>query len=169
MASIMPSIIKNRHNLKSKEIKIFRNELKNFYGDNFIDKKSFVEIGELEGLNIIFVDYEPSFMLYKNKIFFTLHGLNKYKPKKKFVVIDMGAVKFVTNGADVMAPGIVDADRSISGNDPVWICDENHRKPLAVGIAIIDGEKMINKNKGKAVKIIHYVGDDIWNYSLKNR
>lgn len=169
MTLIMSLILKNRHSLKSKEIKIFQNELKNFYDDNFFDKKSFVEIAEFEGLNIIFVDNEPSFMLYENKIFFTLHGLNKYKPKKKFVVVDMGAIRFVTNGADVMAPGIVDADRNISENDPVWICDEKHRKPLAVGIAVMNSEQMINKNKGKAVKIIHYVGDEIWNFTLKSR
>ena len=93
----MSLILKNRHSLKSKEIKNFQNVLKNFYDDIFFDKKSFVEIAEFEGLNIIFVDNEPSFMLYENKIFFTLYGLNKYKPKKKFVVVDMGAVRFVTN------------------------------------------------------------------------
>jgi len=169
MTLIMCVVLKNRHNLKSKEIKIFQNELKNYYDDNFFNKKSFVEIAESEGLNIIFVDNEPDFMLYKNKIFFTLHGLNRYKPNKKFVVVDMGAVKFVANGADVMAPGIVDAERSISKFDPVWICDEKHRKPLAVGIAIMNSEEMINKNKGKAVRIIHYVGDDIWNFTSKSK
>jgi len=165
----MSLILKNRHGLKSKDVKIFQNELKIFYDDNFFDKKSFVEIAEFEGFNIIFVDTEPSFMLYENRIFFTLFGLNKYKPKKKFVVVDMGAIKFVTNGADVMGPGIVDADKSISEADPVWICDEKHRKPIAVGIAIINGEQMINKIKGKAVKIIHFVGDDLWNFLLKSR
>lgn len=165
----MSLILKNRHNLKSKEIKIFQNELKNYYDDNFFDKKSFVEIAEFEGINIIFVDNEPDFMLYKNKIFFTLHGLNRYKPKKKFVVIDMGAVRFVANGADVMAPGIVDAEGSISRFDPVWICDEKHRKPLAVGSAVMNSEEMISRNKGKAVRIIHYVGDDIWNFTSKSK
>ena len=68
-----------------------------------------------------------------------------------------------------MAPGIVDADKNISENDPVWICDEKYRKPLAVGIAVMNGEQMIKEDKGKAVKIIHYIGDDIWNFSLKSR
>jgi len=162
----MSLTIKNRHSLKSKEIKIFQNELKNFYNDNFINKKSLVEIAKLKNFNIIFVDNQPDFILYENKIFFTLYGLNKYKPKNKFVIVDMGAVKFITNGADVMAPGIVKADSNISENDPVWICDEKYHKPLAVGIAIISGKQMINKDKGRAVKIIHYVGDDIWNFFI---
>ena len=167
MTFIMSLIIKNRHSLKSKEIKIFKNNLDEFYGYNFINKNSLVEIAELEDSFIIFVDNEPSFMIYKNKIFFTINGLNKHKPKNKFVIVDLGAIKFVVNGADVMAPGIVNADKNIVKYDPVWICDEKHHKPIAVGVALIDGEQMINKNKGKAVKIIHYVGDDIWNFFIK--
>ncbi|MDH7507265.1 MAG: RNA-binding protein [Candidatus Thermoplasmatota archaeon] len=163
----MSLIIKNRHNLKSKEIKFFQNQLKNFYDDIFIDKKSSVEIGEMEDLVLIFVDNKPSFIFYKDKILFTLFGLNKFKPKKKFVIVDMGAVRFISNGADVMTPGIVDADKGITENDPVWVCDEKYHKPLATGIAVINREEMINKNKGKAIKIIHYVGDNLWNFFIK--
>ena len=42
----------------------------------------------------------------------------------------MGAVGFITKGADVMAPGITDADPMIQKDDLVWICDEKHRKPI---------------------------------------
>ena len=79
----------------------------------------------------------------------------------------MGAVGFVTKGADIMAPGIIDADVNIQENDHVWICDEKHRKPLAVGIALMTGEEMKSKNTGKAIKNIHYVGDKLWNLSNK--
>ena len=75
----------------------------------------------------------------------------------------MGAVKFVTNGADIMAPGIVDADDTIAVDDSVWICDETHKKPLAVGIALKSGIEMVQQEKGKAVKMIHHVGDELWN------
>jgi len=107
-------------------------------------------------------------MFYEYKIIFTLNGINIFKPKEKFVVVDMGAIKFITSGADVMAPGIVDADRNIVENDQVWICDEKHHKPLAVGIAIMNGEQMITEEKGKAVKTIHHVGDQIWNFGAKS-
>ena len=83
-------------------------------------------------------------------------------------MVDMGAVKFVTNGADVMSPGIVDADENIIEGDQVWICDEEHYKPLAVGIAIMNGKQMISERQGKSVKIIHYVGDVLWNLVTKN-
>jgi len=154
--------IKNRHRLKARDIKQFQDELKKTFTNDFFNEKSSVETGEFEGQKIIFVDGEPCFMFYENKIIFTIHGLNKFKPKQRFVVVDMGAIKFVTNGADVMAPGIVDADINIVENDQVWICDEVHRKPLAIGIANMTGEKMIAEKKGKAIKTIHYVGDYLW-------
>jgi len=160
--------IKNRHRLKTRDIKKFQNELRNTFDTDFFNEKSSVETGEFEGIKILFVDGEPSFMFYEDKILFTLHGLNKFKPKKNFVVVDMGAVKFVTSGADVMAPGIVDADENIAEDDQVWVCDEKHHKPLAVGIAIMAGEQMINEKSGKAVKTIHYVGDTLWIFPAKS-
>ena len=160
--------IKNRHRLKARDIKRYQDELKKTFTNDFFNEKSLVETGDFNDQTIIFVDSEPCFMFYDNKIIFTLHGLNKFKPKQKFAVVDMGAIKFVTNGADVMAPGIVDADINIIKNDQVWICDEFHRKPLAIGIANMTGEQMIAEKKGKAITTIHYVGDYLWNFVAKS-
>ena len=164
----MSAKIKNRHRLKKREIRDIENEIQETFSGDFFDEKTSVEKGDVEGIRLVFVNTEPCFMIHENKIIFTLHGLSIYKPKENFVVVDMGAVKFVTNGADVMAPGIVDADKNINAGDQVWICDEKHHKPLAVGIAIINGEKMISEKKGKSVKIIHYVGDLLWNIVAKS-
>ena len=154
--------IKNRHRLKARDIKQFQDELKKTFTNDFFNEKSSVETGDFDDQTLIFVDGEPCFMFYEKKIVITLHGLNKFKPKQKFVVVDMGAIKFVTNGADVMAPGIVDADIDIDENDQVWICDEVHNKPLAIGIANMTGEQMIAEKKGKAITTVHYVGDYLW-------
>jgi len=155
--------IKNRHTLKTKEIRLLLDNIKHVFNENFFDENSLVETGYFEGIEIIFVNNEPCFFVYEDKIIFTLFGINKFKPKKKFVVVDMGAIRFVANGADVMAPGIVDADKDITEGDPVWICDEKNHKPLAVGLALLNGEQIINKKSGKAIKNIHYVGDKLWN------
>lgn len=164
----MPSKVKNRHSLKRKEIRNLQNEIKQKFSSIEFNEKSTVESGDVDGLKLIFIEGVPCFMADQNKIIFTLHGINRYKPKENFVTVDMGAVKFVTNGADVMAPGIVDADKNISEKDQVWICDEQHHKPLAIGIALITGEEMIGNSNGKAIKIIHYVGDTIWNFVAKS-
>jgi len=158
--------IKNRHRIKSKEIRYFQNDLQKNFNQDFFDNKTSVETGEYEGVKIVLVDDEPCFMLHDGKIVFTLHGINKYKPRENFVVVDMGAVKFVTNGADVMAPGIVDAYSGIVEGDQVWVCDERNRKPLAVGIAVMSGEQMVEGDEGVAVKLVHYVGDVVWNFSV---
>ena len=155
--------IKNRHRLKARDIKQFQDELKKTFTNDFFNEKSSVETGDFDDQPLIFVDGEPCFMFYENKIIFTLHGLNKFKPKQKFVVVDMGAIKFVSNGADIMAAGIVDADLDIKNGAQVWICDVNYRKPLAVGVALMTGEQMVKEKKGKAVENIHYVGDGLWN------
>ena len=159
--------IKNRHRLKKKEVHEIINKLKSNFNSNFFNIDSVVEIGFYENTQFVFIDYKPYFMFYNDRIVFTLSGLYKYKPNNKHVIVDMGAVKFVAKGADVMSPGIVDADKNIQPTDIVWICDEKNKKPLAVGIAIISGEEMIKKEKGKAVVIFHYVGDNFWDF-LKN-
>ena len=160
--------IKNRHRLKARDIRKYQDELKTIFNEVFFSEKSSIETGDLDGTFIIIVDGELCFMYHNDKIVFTLHGLNKYKPKKNFVVVDMGAVKFVTNGADVMAPGVIDADSDILEGNQVWICDEIHHKPLAVGIALVNGEQMISQSQGKVINTIHYVGDDLWNYSINS-
>ncbi|UCH72039.1 MAG: DUF1947 domain-containing protein [Thermoplasmatales archaeon] len=160
--------IKNRHILKKKEIKNIKSKLKKAFTEDFFDDESYLELGSFQDEKILFVDKEPCFMFYKDEIVFTLYGLNKYKPKNNFVIVDMGAVKFVTNGADVMAPGIINADKNINENDQIWICDEKHHKPLAVGMAIMNGEQMIKEKKGKAATVIHYVGDKLWIFFAKS-
>lgn len=160
--------VKNRHRLKSKEIKEIQDKLKQTFNIDFIDEKSSVDTGEIEGIELIFIKDSPILFYNNGFLFFTLYGLYKYKPKENFVVVDIGAVKYVTNGADVMTPGIVDADKNIIDADQVWICDETHHKPLAVGIALMNGEQMINEKQGKAVKVIHYVGDRLWNLTAKS-
>lgn len=164
----MSSKIKNRHRLKNKDVKNIQDELQKMYNQHFFDEKSTLETGDLQGIKIILVDDTPCFIIHEKQTVFTLRGIYKYKPREKFVVVDMGAIQFVTNGADVMAPGIVDADKNINENDQVWICEEKHHKPLAVGIALMNGEEMIKNKQGKAVKIIHYVGDTLWNLTAKS-
>ena len=96
----------------------------------------------------------------------TVKGALKMDIKSSYVVVDMGAVKFVAKGADVMSPGIVDADPSIKEGNLVVIVEESHKKPLAVGRSLISGTEMIENREGKAVKSLHYIGDDIWNLEI---
>ena len=84
----------------------------------------------------------------------------------KTVTVDMGAIRFVSNGADIMSPGIVDASEGVEAGDIVLIIDETHAKPLAIGVSLISGKEMVENDSGKAVETKHYVGDDIWNFEI---
>ena len=77
------------------------------------------------------------------------------------VVVDMGAVKFVCNGARVTRPGIIKFD-TFNRGDLVTVKDEKYSKVLAVGRALEDSAVAINSNKGYVIDNIHYIGDDFW-------
>jgi len=124
-----------------------------------------VETGEAGGNELIVYKSKPVGIQIDGKPFFTVHGLLQFGAAMRHVTVDMGAVKFLANGADVMAPGIVEADPEIKIGDAVWVRDQNNKRPLLVGLALMDGPAMVAGKGGKAVKTIHYVGDKLWNLS----
>ncbi|MBI4144879.1 RNA-binding protein [Candidatus Woesearchaeota archaeon] len=85
------------------------------------------------------------------------------KPLLKQVVVDMGAVKFVTSGADIMRPGIKEFAAGIMKDELVVVVDLNNKKPLAVGRMLFSGEEAQAMDKGKVIKNLHWVGDEFWN------
>ena len=153
--------IRKRYYLQKKKLKKVRNELGDFSA--LISPKSKVEILESDLYDVILVDGKPLIMMIDDIPVPTIKGALELEITKKYVVVDMGAVKFVAKGADVMSPGIVDADPGIQEGDFVIIIEETHRKPLAIGKAIIPGPEMVEMNEGKAVSAIHYIGDKLWN------
>src|SRR5215203_466629 len=62
------------------------------------------------------------------------------------VVVDMGAIKFVCNGAKIMRPGITRFDNFKKG-DYVTVKDEKFSKILAVGRALEDSDTAIQNTK----------------------
>jgi PUA domain protein len=124
-------------------------------------KKDQAVIVKDEKHKLILVNKEPAFFYYQDKIVPTLKNLQKNSLLKK-ITVDMGAVKFVINGADIMRPGITEIEDGINENDFIVIVDVNNQKSLAVGIALLNSEEMRSSTSGKVIKNIHYVGDEIW-------
>ena len=79
------------------------------------------------------------------------------------VVVDMGAIKFVCNGAKIMRPGIVKFDTFKKG-DLVTVKDVKFSKILAVGRALEDSIISIQNEKGYVIDNLHYIGDPFWEY-----
>ncbi|MFC1801552.1 DUF1947 domain-containing protein [Nanoarchaeota archaeon] len=152
--------MKKKH-LSNKEIKQLNQQIQDFYNlENFLNKKEKVELIEDE-FKLISVNDILYFFYLEDKIIPTLKLLlkNNFLPK---VVIDMPAVKFIANGADVMRPGIKEIDE-FPKEAVIVIVDETHQKPLAIGEALFSSEEMKSLDSGKVIKSIHHVGDKIWN------
>jgi len=154
--------LRKKHRLRKKDVEKLSKMLNDTFGKEIFTGDEIMDQADAEGNTVLSINNEVLGLIINDKPFLTLKGLLKYKPEKKYVTVDKGAVKFVCNGADIMAPGVVDADSSVKKNDLVWIRDEKHKKPLAVGVALMNAEEMINAKKGKAVLSIHYIGDKIW-------
>jgi len=156
--------VKNRHQLREKEIKAIADELEATFGEEarkLVEGKRVEKAEMIDKTELILVDGEPLLMMIEGRPFPTVKGALKMRPKKKRVVVDFGAVKAISQGADVMAPGIVDVDEDVQRGDLVIIVDEIHRRPLAIGRALVSRDRMMGQ-RGKAVKSIHHVGDRIW-------
>src|SRR5438093_11656569 len=95
---------------------------------------------------------EPIVLLLGDQAAPTVRALLAFPATKRWVTVDMGAVRFIYNGADVMAPGIMEADPTIRVGEIVWVRDEEHRRALAVGRAIMGGPTMAREEKGKALQ-----------------
>lgn len=158
--------IKSRNVLRKTDEKALVNDIVEAFGDasHFLNKK--LEYVETDTWSLIFVEGEPLLFKIEEKIFPTVRGALKLNPVRRRVVVDPGAVKFIINGADIMGPGIVDADPSIKEGDLVIVVEKAHGKALAIGRALMPGNDMAGR-KGKAVRSIHYVGDEIWKLEQK--
>ena len=81
--------------------------------------------------------------------------------KFPYVMVDMGAVKFMCNGANVMRPGIKSHSEFERG-EIICIIEESQRKFLAVGKSLVSSEELDSMQKGEVVKNMHYISDKFW-------
>jgi len=79
-----------------------------------------------------------------------------------YVMVDIGAVRFICNGANVMRPGVKAFPTSFKKGDVVVVKDEKYQKAIAVGEASVSSEEAQQLTKGPIIINLHYVGDKIW-------
>ena len=82
---------------------------------------------------------------------------------KKFpsVEVDMGAVKFMCKGANLMRPGIKKFTE-FEKDKLVCIVEETHHKFLAIGKAMVSSLELEDMEKGEVIQNIHYISDKFW-------
>jgi len=157
--------VSSRHHLRSDAIDELETSLADSLGID-IEGDTF-ELVELDGteFDIVLVDGAKLVASVDDQPFLTVEGANEYPPQRGLVTVDAGAIEFVSNGADVMRPGIVEVDDGITDGDLVAIAEETHGKVLAVGRAQTDSDDMLG-DSGKVVSSIHHVGDDLYEFSV---
>lgn len=120
-----------------------------------------IEVIETARHRIFVVDGLPILAKSEGNLFPTLFFKDCLTRLPK-VIVNMGAVPHVCNGADIMAPGIVGIQGEFEKENLVLVVDERNRKPIAVVQSLFDSEPAKTFKKGKIFRNLHYVGDVIW-------
>jgi len=161
--------IKHRHFIQKSQIKELQDDILTQYNDDFVNqifpKKARIELIQTDTGDTLYA-VNNVLKLWKSKDGYipVLTLLLNKQVKMKKIVVDKGAIRFVTNGAAVMRPGVTKIDPTIKKDDIVVIVDENHDRALAIGKSMLDAKQMDEKNSGKVVENLHTIQDDVWKF-----
>ncbi|MFC6716501.1 RNA-binding protein [Natrialbaceae archaeon GCM10025810] len=156
--------VKSRHHLRSDVVSEIESMLSDTLG--VTPEGDTYERVEFEATDweVVLVDGEPQIAYFDDEPFLTVRGANAYEPDRRRVTVDTGAISFVSDGADVMRPGITEATDDIDAGDLVVIAEESHDKVLAIGRARVPGGDMTG-DEGKVIDSLHHVGDELYEFS----
>lgn len=157
--------VSSRHHLRSDEVRAIEDALAKRLGIE-IEAATFelVEFAD-ESFDVGLIDGDPYVWYPAEDPFLTVQGANAYEPTNQIVTVDTGAISFVSDGADVMRPGITEADPDIQPGDLVIVVEEAHGKALAIGEALTTGDDMVGE-EGKVVTSRHHVGDELFEFAV---
>jgi PUA-domain protein len=157
-----------RHFLKTKEAEAFLNRAseKIVALEQIVKAKADVELIQTEFAEIYLINGKPLLAKSEENVFPTL-VFSEFLASSPKVLIDMGAIPHVCNGANIMAPGITHFEGEFKKGDFVLVADEKHGKPIAIGEIIYDADVAENVGQGVVVRNVHFVGDKVWNFIKK--
>ena len=159
--------IRKRRPVRRKNIAPLLKALESSLGIDLSVDGAFLEMAEYGPWQMVFVDKVAKAIEVKNGdnerfTFLTLRGFLEHSDAAKWVEVDHGAIPFLMNGADFIVAGVQAADEDIAVGELVWIRDMTHKKPLAIGWSTMEGQEMASATKGKGIKTLHWVGDELW-------
>ncbi len=156
--------LKNRHHVRDSDIRNLVQKLEPKLGEKIGEiLEGKVETAEIEsGEEIILVSDKPVLIETEDEYIPLIFSTEELDLKE--VIVDMGAVKPVSDGADIMAPGILEISENIDKGEIVTVKDEKNQKTIAIGKTLEKGANL-EGDEGKVIKNLHYVGDDFWSLS----
>jgi len=160
---------KRRHFLREREATQLLDEFSqklNLDIKQLFGNKTQIEVAETQNAKIFFVNNKPILAVLNDTLSPTMLFEEALRLLPR-IIVNMGAVPHICNGADVMAPGVVRIEKEYRTNNYVVVADERHNKPLALAIANTDSQTALKMQHGKIAKNIHYVGDSLWNQLKK--
>ncbi len=139
---------------------------------DFIDmlkKSDEVYVVEFDKFRIFVFDGNPALLehyKFEGLILPTLFSVNTFlnsrgKPPIPWLCVDEGAVNPILRGADVMIPGVREKTE-FSANAPVCVLEPKKRFAIALGIALVSSSEITPGKKGKCVKVVTRLNDEVW-------
>ncbi len=155
--------IKKRYLLSSSEA---RNLLSKAYSMGFISKPKYSKVEILEfanGKKILLLDTLPLLILEDELLLPTL--FNAKIKDLPFLKVDDGAIPHILNGADVMAPGVIEYTIGIKEDMIVAVKDIKDNF-LAIGKVLDNLLDKLKNRRGKVVLNLHYKYDRYYKIAL---
>jgi len=123
------------------------------------------EVVVADGLPILFrrrgqEDFAPT-------LFIVNHMYTKGTKLLPMVVVDEGAVGPLTRGADVMIPGIRKVLKPFASGSFVAVLEPGERYAIIVGQALVDSSAIAPGVKGKGIKNLTWLNDDLWSLCIE--
>lgn len=162
--------------------KILKNILQSLESRHEIDPNFIEMLKEAEEIKIAYSDKFEILVFNSTAALFKVEGIEFYFPTlyvlnflfntRKLlvvptVVVDEGAVGPLKRGADVMVPGIKKILRSFNKGDIVAVMEPSERYLIVVGLALVNSESIAPGVRGKGIKNISYLDDEIWSASIQ--
>ncbi|MEC7744689.1 MAG: PUA domain-containing protein [Candidatus Thermoplasmatota archaeon] len=158
--------MRKRKPVRHKHVREVERQLGDVLGMDIDLSDGFIELAHFEGRDILLLDRTVVGIKVEigdsHKWVPTIRGILHWKPDRCWAAVDDGATPFLLNGADCMGAGVHIADPSVDAGGFVWVRDQDRGTPLAIGVALVDGNEMMEMTKGKAISTIHWIGDELW-------
>ncbi|MFW6025526.1 MAG: PUA domain-containing protein [Candidatus Woesearchaeota archaeon] len=153
-----------RKRLSKSEKRDLSNSLEYFGFDLYLKKEKLEKV-KLEDI-ILFYDLDSKRVICFKRdgiLYPSIHTINSFDESMKKVEVDKGAVKPISNGANLMVPGIKNFDVFKKG-EVVKIMYQD--TPIAIGESLMSSEDLDQNDNGVGINSIHHIKDDIWDFSL---
>ncbi len=158
-----------RWRLSKRDKRRLLSEIRGAWPDAPVSDDSDVEVisDKKEGVEELYlIDGKPAFARVEGRLVPLLNYLLEvgasWLPR---IVVDEGAVKPITRGANLMRPGIVRWEGMFRKGDIVVILEPLKSIPIAVHEALVSSEELEQMEKGVVSRRLHYMGDRLWKYA----